>query len=147
MQSIIIWLIFFLFFKTKPSFCLLFAGCVEGLYYTQSTRMSVPCPNWLSPPPLPQASVSPTTRTKGGGGHTRLQVRGRGEPIWTTGEKAWHSVCSEAGSQPAFSATVLFFYFNLPTLKIKIYMNNISPIIIYVSGKAMIAAETACWGL
>ncbi len=28
------------------------------------------------------------------GGNTRLQVRGRGEPILTTGEKAWHSVYS-----------------------------------------------------
>ncbi len=29
-----------------------------------------------------------------GGGHTCLRVRGRWEPIWTAGEKAWHSVYS-----------------------------------------------------
>ncbi len=32
-------------------------------------------PNWLLPPPLPQASVSPPGAK---GGHTRLRVRGRG---------------------------------------------------------------------
>jgi hypothetical protein len=47
-------------------------------------------------PPLPQASVSPPTGTKeGGGGNTRLRVRDRGEPSRTTGEKACHSVYSE----------------------------------------------------
>ncbi len=47
-----------------------------------------------SPRPLsPQASVSPPPGNKEGG-NTRLQVRGRGEPIQATGEKAWHSVYS-----------------------------------------------------
>ncbi len=38
-------------------------------------------PNWLLPPPLPQASVSPPPElepTGGGGGKIRLRVRGRG---------------------------------------------------------------------
>ncbi len=37
----------------------------------------------VSPPP-------PTPEPKGGGGNTRLWVRGWANPIWTTGEKAWH---------------------------------------------------------
>ncbi len=45
-------------------------------------------PNWLpTTAPLPQASVSPPPNTS-------LRVGGRWEPIWTTGEKAWHSVSS-----------------------------------------------------
>jgi len=43
-------------------------------------------PNWLSPPPLPQASARPLEPK--GGGTTRLRVRVQGEQIRTTGEKA-----------------------------------------------------------
>ncbi len=55
--------------------------------------MSVP--SWeLGPPPPPQqASVSPPLDPKRGS-NTRLRVRGWGDPIRTTREKAWHSVCS-----------------------------------------------------
>ncbi len=48
-------------------------------------------PNWLPPPPFPQASA-PSPLEPGGGGNTRLWERGLGEPIRTNGEKAWHSV-------------------------------------------------------
>jgi hypothetical protein len=50
-------------------------------------------PNWLPLPLLLQASVSPLP-WKQRGGNTRLRVRGQGEPIRTTGEKACHSVYS-----------------------------------------------------
>jgi hypothetical protein len=33
-------------------------------------------PNWDPPPPQPQESVSPPPLVRGGGGHTRLRVRG-----------------------------------------------------------------------
>jgi hypothetical protein len=40
------------------------------------------CPNWLPPPPLPQASVFPPwNQGGGGGGNTGFRVRVRGEPI------------------------------------------------------------------
>jgi hypothetical protein len=42
------------------------------------------------PPPLPARKCAPPLEPKGGS-NTRLRVRGRGEPIRTTGEKAWHS--------------------------------------------------------
>jgi hypothetical protein len=48
------------------------------------------------PPPLPQASESappPPWNQRGGGQHS-LAGEGRGEPIRTTGEKAWHSIYS-----------------------------------------------------
>jgi hypothetical protein len=51
--------------------------------------MSVTRPNWLPRRLSPQASVSPPGTKRGS--NTRLRVRGRGEPIRTTGEKAWHS--------------------------------------------------------
>ncbi len=50
-----------------------------------------------SPRPLSRMRVCPPLGTYGGS-HTRLRVRGRGEPIWTTGEKARHSVYSVAVS-------------------------------------------------
>jgi hypothetical protein len=44
-------------------------------------------------PPPPQASVSPYLEPKGGRSNTRLRARrGGGDPIRTTGQKAWHSV-------------------------------------------------------
>jgi hypothetical protein len=46
--------------------------------------------NWLPPPPFPQESAP--SPLEPGGGNTRLRERGLGEPIRTTGEKAWHSV-------------------------------------------------------
>jgi hypothetical protein len=50
---------------------------VEGLYY--AFRVPAGClslrPNWLPPPPLPLASVSPR-RKQGGGCNTRLRVGG-----------------------------------------------------------------------
>ncbi len=49
----------------------------------------------LDPSPLPpQASMSPPLDPKRGGAHSLLRVRDWGEPIWTTGKKAWHSVYS-----------------------------------------------------
>jgi hypothetical protein len=74
-------------------------------YYTSSKEISLDhrvdrvlgffssWPNW-DPHPLTRRLVYPPLLFLGGG-HTRLQVRGWGEPIWTTGEKAWHSVYSE----------------------------------------------------
>jgi hypothetical protein len=46
--------------------------------------------NLLPPPLIPPASVSPPPPPLETGG----RVRGRVEPIRTTGEKAWHSVYS-----------------------------------------------------
>ncbi len=43
------------------------------------------------PPPLPHARVCPPLEQKGGGQHS-LVGEGKGEPIRTTGEKAWHYV-------------------------------------------------------
>ncbi len=78
---------------------------VKRLLYTWSTRASVPSSELV--PPSPHARVFPPLDPKGGG-HTRLRVKGWGDPIWTgrkawhfvhsedtTGEKAWHSVYSE----------------------------------------------------
>jgi hypothetical protein len=50
--------------------------------------------NWLPPPPPPhpQASVAPPPTWNQKGGNTHLRVRGQGELLRTTGEKAWHSV-------------------------------------------------------
>jgi hypothetical protein len=46
----------------------------------------------LAPPPRPLSPFPPENQGGGmGGGNTRLQVWGWGEPIQTTGEKAWHS--------------------------------------------------------
>jgi hypothetical protein len=46
------------------------------------------CRNWVPPPPPPQASVSPSPGSWGG--HTRLWVRGWGEPKSDEGtEKLW----------------------------------------------------------
>jgi hypothetical protein len=48
----------------------------------------------LGPPhPLPQASVSPPLDPKGVS-NTRLRVREWGDPVKTTGQKAWHWVFS-----------------------------------------------------
>ncbi len=54
-------------------------------------------PNWLSPPPLQPASVSPPPRNQMGWGNIRLRVREWKGAIWTTGEKAWHSVHCKKG--------------------------------------------------
>jgi hypothetical protein len=51
--------------------------------------------NWLPLPPFPSASVSPPPPWNQGDGNTRLQVRVRGGPIRTAGEKAWYSVHSQ----------------------------------------------------
>jgi hypothetical protein len=87
-------------------------GCSSRVTFTTFSNMACPCaeffllplghtiqyleylrPNWLPPPPLSQASVSPLVGTWGG--NTRLAGEGAGEPIRTTGEKVWHSVyCS-----------------------------------------------------
>ncbi len=70
-------------------------GKIDNLFFTVYNYRVPEClplrPNWLPPPPLPQVSVSPPG-TNWGEDHTRLRVRGRGEPIRTTGKKAWHSV-------------------------------------------------------
>jgi hypothetical protein len=69
-------------------------GTIEGLYVQYLDYQSV-CPiDQIGSPPLPPASVSPSLE----GSNTRLGVRGRGEPILTTGEKAWHSVYSVDGT-------------------------------------------------
>jgi hypothetical protein len=44
-----------------------------------------------SPAPLFECFLPPPGT---GGGTNRLRVRGRGQPIRTTGETAWHSVCT-----------------------------------------------------
>jgi hypothetical protein len=58
----------------------------QGLYYTKSTRVSVPSLELAPPAPLPQARVSPPPGTKEGGGVGRQHGEGPGEPIRTTGE-------------------------------------------------------------
>ncbi len=65
---------------------------VEGLYYSISRIPECLSlrPNWLTPSPHIEC-VPPPLGTKGGGEHS-LAGEGRGEPISTTGEKAWHSV-------------------------------------------------------
>ncbi len=45
-------------------------------------------PNWLPPPLLLQASVSPPWNQRGGD-NGRLRVRGQGEPMWMTGENVY----------------------------------------------------------
>jgi hypothetical protein len=57
-------------------------GTVEGLYYTESTRVSVPSSELAPPPHLPQASVSPWNQ----GGQHLLADEGAGEPIRKTAE-------------------------------------------------------------
>ncbi len=66
-----------------------------GLYIqTQSTYIyrvpecMSPRWNWDSPTPSLASERAPPPLTKGGGGHTRLQVGVEGVPIPTTGEKA-----------------------------------------------------------
>jgi hypothetical protein len=54
--------------------------------------------------------MSPSLEPRGGGQHS-LAGDGAGEPIWTTGEKAWHSVYSETRTE-----TVLKF---IPETKMK----------------------------
>jgi hypothetical protein len=49
-------------------------------------------PNRLPLPPLPQPSVSPPHGIKGGGGNTRLRVRGGANSNDWRLEKAWQSV-------------------------------------------------------
>jgi hypothetical protein len=50
-------------------------------------------PNWLPPPPQPQASVAIPPFGFRRGGHTRLRERGRGRPIPipTKGQTLWYS--------------------------------------------------------
>ncbi len=47
--------------------------------------------NWIPPPPPLQVSVSPPLDPNGGS-NPHFRVRGWGDPIRTTGQKAWHSV-------------------------------------------------------
>ncbi len=110
MQSIIIWLIFFLFSKPNQVSAL----CLPGpkRYYTFILYLEYQgvLPVVRISAPLQQASVSrvsPPLGTKGGGGQHYLAGEVAGEPIWTTREKAWHSVYSVAGFHSAFFATVL----------------------------------------
>ncbi len=42
-------------------------------------------PNWLPPPPQPQASVASRPLVPGRGGHTRLREKGVEEPVQTKG--------------------------------------------------------------
>ncbi len=58
--------------------------------------MSVSSSELVPPTPFPASDCDPPLGTKwGGGSNTRLRVgREWGDPIWTTGEKALHSVYS-----------------------------------------------------
>ncbi len=56
--------------------------------------MSVPSSILAPPVPFSRKRVCPLPVEPKVGGNTRLRVRGGGEPIQTTGEKAWHSVYS-----------------------------------------------------
>jgi hypothetical protein len=67
---------------------------IEGLYFTLSTRVSVPSSELATPPhPLSRKRVCPPPPEPKGEQHS-LAVEGAGEPIRTIGEKAWHSVRS-----------------------------------------------------
>ncbi len=57
--------------KTRSILCI--KGTVDGLYYTQSTRVSVPSSELAPPAPFPASEW-----THCGGGNTRLPVRGWG---------------------------------------------------------------------
>ncbi len=68
---------------------------IEGLYICVYLEYQSVCPFVrIGSPPLSRKQVCPPLGTKGREDNTRLRVRGWGEPIWTTGEKAWHSVYS-----------------------------------------------------
>ncbi len=70
----------------------LFIYVLCGLYIPRVPECLSLRPNWLPPPPLPPASVSPPG-TKGGQ-HSLAGEGAGGEPIRTTEEKAWHSFYS-----------------------------------------------------
>ncbi len=55
-------------------------------------RFSVPSSELAPPTPSPASECVPPWNQRGGGGNICLWVRGRGEPILTNGEKAWHSM-------------------------------------------------------
>jgi hypothetical protein len=63
---------------------------VEGLYLEYHS--AVPLSELGPPIPSPASECVPPETNGEGGGNTRLRVRERADPIWTTGEKAWHSV-------------------------------------------------------
>ncbi len=64
----------------------------------QSTKYVLQClsprRNWDSPTPSLPSECAPPPGTKGGGGHTRLRVRGWGSPNSYDWRKAQHSACS-----------------------------------------------------
>ncbi len=51
-------------------------------------------PNWTPPVHSPAIECAHPLGTKGEEDNTRMRVRGRGQPILPTVEKAWHSVWS-----------------------------------------------------
>jgi hypothetical protein len=87
---------------------------VEILYYTKSTRVSVPSFELApSAPRRPQAGVAPPPfGTKRGATHFfACGGGGGGEPIRLTGEKAWHSVYSVMSSYVMFP--IKFSHFSM----------------------------------
>ncbi len=64
----------------------------EGLKYTWSTRVSLPSSESGLPIPVPASECASRLGPKGG--QHSLVSEGGGDPIRTTGQKAWHSVYS-----------------------------------------------------
>jgi hypothetical protein len=67
---------------------------IDDMYLTQSiqgARLSFQSSEMgLTPAPSPPSECSPP-QVPGGGGHTRLRERGRGESIRTKGQTDWYS--------------------------------------------------------
>ncbi len=65
--------------------------CKRHVLNQQSSRLFLLDRIWISPPPHPQASVSPSPFGCGWGEHTRLRERGWGVPVRTRGQTLWYS--------------------------------------------------------
>jgi hypothetical protein len=92
-------------------FFLLFLLCIEGLYYTKSTRVSVPSSELAPPAPSPTSECVPPG-TKGEGGNTHLWARGGGANSDNWRKSAWHYEYSVLDTYIAYcteNESVVFF--------------------------------------
>ncbi len=74
-------------------------------------------PNFVRPPPHPQASVAPLW-VGGGGGHIRLRERGWADPIRTKGQTLWYSRYSIILNHATFN----YMLANVPWLRYLPYL-------------------------